>query len=187
MRKRLLKIFLVIAIIFAVLSANQYYYLKKVQYTCTEKINRGENLNFYEVCSAMQTHTAFWMFGWIIEPATAKECFNKQFHIKNPIISFKVPEDDVVKKAKEQIKQNKTKKVQLIWKTYDTRASIFLNGSTIYRVYDNGLWFYCFEVPFDYKPGTIEICGIKLSETVFDYLENKNILGKYTRYYFQRI
>ena len=46
MKKRLLKLFLVIAIIFAVLSANQYYYLKKVQYTCTEKINRGERKKY---------------------------------------------------------------------------------------------------------------------------------------------
>ena len=32
----------------------------------------------------------------------------------------------------------------------------------------------------DYKEGVVSIAGIKLSETVFDYLENKGILSKYT-------
>ena len=33
----------------------------------------------------------------------------------------------------------------------------------------------------------INICGIKLSETVFDYLENKGLLAVYTSHRIQKI
>ena len=187
MRKRLLKIFLVIAIIFAVLSANQYYYLKKVQYTCTEKINRGEKLNFYEVCSAMQTHTAFWMFGWAIEPNTAHGCFKKQFHLRSSFLTYPILEDEVVKKAQKELRKRRVDKIRLTWKNYESPASIYLNGSYISIFDDEFSDGYLYEIDFDYKPGIIKIAGVEISETVFDYLENRGILSTYKEYRRQRV
>lgn len=35
------------------LVCNQIYYLASLQFKCTDKINRGEDLNLYEIASAM--------------------------------------------------------------------------------------------------------------------------------------
>ena len=43
-----------------------------------------------------------------------------------------------------------------------------------------GATFISYHISSDYKVGVVNIAGIKLSETVFDYLENKGILSKYT-------
>ncbi len=88
--------------IIVLLLVNQVYYLCSVQFTCTEKINKGQNLNNYEILSAYQTHTALWLFGWIVEPSTACACFKKQFHLYNFLYTPQIPEDETVRKAKEK-------------------------------------------------------------------------------------
>ena len=165
----------IILYIIIVLTFNQVLYLTKIQYTCTNKINNNQELNCYEKISALQTHSMLWLVGWVVEPNTAQMCFCKQFHISNPIWLFNIPEDYVVKRAK----LNKTK-TKLTWKSYISKASIYLNGSYIEPYNQDDYKGYLYEIHSDYKPGIINICGINLSETVFDYLENKNILATYT-------
>ena len=164
----------IILYISVLLILNQILYLTKVQYICTDKINNNQELNYYEKVSALQTHSMLWLIGWIVEPNTAQMCFCKQFHISNPIWLFNIPEDYVVKQAK-----LKNTKVRLTWKSYTSKASIYLNGSYIEPYEQDGYKGYLYEIHSDYKPGIINICGINISETVFDYLENKNILASY--------
>lgn len=117
---------IIFAIIFALLVFNQILYITKIQYICTSKINSNKDLNYYEIVSALQTHSMFWLIGWIVEPNTAQMCFCKQFHISNPIWLFSIPEDYKVRQAKE-----KRTKVRLTWTKYTSKASIYLNGSYI--------------------------------------------------------
>lgn len=183
MKKIIITIFLVIAL----LAVNQIFYLTKVQFICDKKINTGKELNAYEIFSAMQTHTNIWLFGWMIEPNTASMCFCKQFHIANPLIQFDIPEDSVTTKAKNEIKNSKKSKVHLTWKNYSSKASIYLNGSYLSYYSDETGNYYMYEINNDYKPGIINICGITLSETVFDYLEEKGILSTFISYRFEKI
>ena len=44
-----------------------------------------------------------------------------------------------------------------------------------------------YEIPLDYKPGLISIHRITISETVFDYLENKGLLSVFTISVFQKM
>ena len=170
------------------LAANQILYLAVIQFKCTDKINSGHDLNLYEKLSAYQTHTNFWLFGWVIEPNTAQLCFCKQFHIRNPFFSFDLPEDDAYLKS---VKENYTKPVRLAWKSYNSKASIYLNGSTLYEETTTDRSFgddnleiewkaFWYSIPADYKPGIIKINGITISETVFDYLEKKGWLIVFT-------
>lgn len=180
MKKRLI-IFLCVVV--ALLGINQIAYLAKVQFTCTEKINRGEDLNAYETFSALQTHTAFWMFGWVVSPNTAQLCFDKQFKVLSPYYFMPIPMDDTVEKALRKLDRKEAKEVRLTWKSYSTSASIYLNGSTVSKAYCDDIYggdYYLFKIPSDYKPGIIKIWGVTLSETVFDYLENKGYLSSYT-------
>lgn len=165
---------IIFAIIFALLVFNQILYITKIQYICTSKINSNKDLNYYEIVSALQTYSMFWLIGWIVEPNTAQMCFCKQFHISNPIWLFSIPEDYKVRQAKE-----KRTKVRLTWTKYTSKTSIYLNGSYIEPYEQDGFKGYLYEIHSDYKPGIINICGFNISETVFDYLENKNILANY--------
>ena len=63
----------------------------------------------------------------------------------------------------------------------------YFNGSTVSISEDEGKKVFLYEVPLDYKPGMVNICGVKLSETVFDYLENKGLLAVYTSHRTQKI
>lgn len=164
-------------LIILLLVCNQLYYLSSLQFKCTNKINEGKDLNIYEIASAYQTHTNLWLFGWIVSPQTAYGCFLKQFKINNPWYTPSIPEDIVIKQAKQELLSHKTTKIKLTWKHYTSNASIFLNGSYISTYNDDGANFFLYEILLDYKPGVIDINGIKLSETVFDYLENKGILS----------
>jgi hypothetical protein len=168
-----------ITIVVLLLLVNQIIFLTKVQYKCTEKINEGKDLNVYELLSAYQTHTNLWLFGWVIEPNTAELCFCKQFHIKQPIHLYNLPKEDSYLKS---VRANYTKPVRLAWKTYSSKASIYLNGSTVTKRYDEDGQYEYFEysIPADYSPGIIQIKGIALSETVFDYLEQKGWLCVFT-------
>lgn len=114
------KLVLIIVIsIISLLAINQIYYLTSLQFDCTEKIEQGKDLNKYEIFSALQTHTCLWMFGWVVEPNTAHMCFNKQFHILNSRTSLKKPKDDeVIKRAKQQLLSGEKEKVRLAWKQY---------------------------------------------------------------------
>ena len=170
--------------IIIILIVNQCYYLLSLQFKCTDKINQGKELNIYEIASALQTHTNLWLIGWIIEPMTASMCFCKQFHITNPLIQFDIPEDSVVRKAKNKL--SKENRVRLVWNNYSTKASICLNGSYISNYQDETGYYYMYEINNDYKPGIINIAGIRISETVFDYLENKDILSTNIIYRLQK-
>lgn len=181
------KLKLLLLLIILLLTSNQLYYLSSLQFKCTDKINAGKDLNFYEIVSAYQTHTSFWLFGWIVSPQTAYGCFIKQFKIKYPWYSPSIPEDIVVKQAKQKLLSHEATKVKLTWKYYTSSASIYLNGSYISIFTDEGIDFFYYEIPLDYKPGIINIYGIKLSETVFDYLENKGILEVIKLTHFQKL
>ena len=167
----------IIAII--LLAANQILYLTIVQFKCTDKINSGRELNLYEKLSAYQTHTNVWLFGWMVEPNTAELCSCKQFHIKHPIHLFNLPKEDSYLKS---VKANYTRPVRLAWKSYSSKASIYLNGSTVTKCYDeDGQYeYFAYSIPADYSPGIIQIKGLALSETVFDYLEQKGWLCVFT-------
>ena len=102
-----------------------------------------------------------------------------------------MPDDDsVIKSAKKKLLNKDCNRVRLAWKNYTSKASIYLNGSYL-SIYvsdsnylsenndGNDIYNYLYEITCDYKPGTINICGITIVETVFDYLENKNILSVY--------
>ena len=181
--KRKTKIILGILGVITLLVINQIYYLCSLQFKCTEKINNGKDLTRYEIFSAMQTHTNFWLFGWVIEPNTALACFQKQFNMHNPILMPSLPEDEQVRKARLEAYNHPGKKVRMAWKSYNTKASIYLNGSYIY-LYDDGdddcTLVFNYDIPLDYKPGIIKINGITLCETVFDYLENIGKLKVFT-------
>lgn len=183
--KKNLRIGLLIALL--LLTVNQIFYLCSVQFTCTDKINRGQDLNNYKILSAYQTHTALWLFGWIFEPSTACACFKKQFHLYNFFYTPEIPEDDMVRKAKVKLLKGQTDRIRLTWSEYSTRASIYLNGSYISRVTDEEGDFFWYEIPLDYKPGIINIHGVTLSETVFDYLENIHVLTIMTDYVSQKV
>ena len=183
--KRRIKIILGILGVITLLVINQIYYLCSLQFKCTEKINNGEDLTRYEIFSAMQTHTNFWLFGWVVEPNTAMSCFQKQFNMPNVILMPKLPEDEQVRKAKAEAYKHPGKKVRMAWKSYNTKASIYFNGSYV-SFYKNGPSdpyspdYFEYYIPLDYKPGIIKINGITLCETVFDYLENIGKLNVFT-------
>lgn len=180
------KIKLTLIITLLLLICNQLYYLSSLQFKCTDKINAGEDLNLYEIASIYQTHTNLWLLGWIVSPQTAYGCFIKQFKINNSLYTPTIPEDAVVKQAKQKLLSQKTDKVKLTWKHYTSNASIYLNGSYLYMYNDDGIDLFLYEIPLDYKPGIISINGIKISETAFDYLENKGILSTPTLYVHQK-
>lgn len=174
------KILIYSLLFLSLLGINQVLYLTKVQYVCTSKIDEGEELNLYETLSALQTHSMLWLLGWIVEPNTAQICFAKQFHLKNPHWLFPIPQDSKTKDVKKRLLKGEMKSVRLAWKSYNSKASILLNGSTMSITRIKGATFFSYHIPSDYKAGVVKIAGIKFSETVFDYLENKGILSKYT-------
>ena len=179
-----LKIFIICLLL---LFYNQIYYLTFLQFTCTDKINTNKKLNLYEIASIYQTYTNLWLFGWVVSPNTAYACFNKQFHITNPILNINIPEDAKTQKAKRELIKNPNKKIKLTWTNYNSEASIYLNGNTISIINDSGIDYYLYRIPLDHKPGIIDIYGIKLSETNFDYLETSNIIATYTYNQLQKI
>jgi len=83
--------------------------------------------------------------------------------------------------------EGKADRIRLTWSSYSTRASIYLNGSYISRRIDDEGDFFWYEIPLDYKPGIINIYGITLSETVFDYLEKINVLATMTECVSQKV
>lgn len=182
------KIKWICALLFVILLlvCNQLYYLASLQFKCTDKINRGEDLNLYEIVSALQTHTVFWLFGWTVSPPTAVSCFEKQF-LATSIYDPEIKDNELVIEAKKKLKAQKSGKIRLAWSKYTDETSIYLNGSYISYYVDDGIPCYMYEIPLDYKPGIIEINGIKISETVFDYLENKKILSVFTKTHYQSI
>ena len=83
-------------------------------------------------------HTACWLFGWIIEPTTAKLAFCSQFHL-NPEYSYQsVPTNDRINQVKQAITNAYLHdsiplniKNKLTFKSYNDKASILFNGSSI--------------------------------------------------------
>lgn len=149
----------------SLLGINQVLYLTKVQYVCTSKIDKGEELNLYETLSALETHSMLWLLGWIVEPNTAQICFAKQFHLKNLHWLFPIPQDSKTKDVKKRLLKGEMKSVRLAWKSYNSKASILLNGSTMSITRIKGATFFSYHIPSDYKVGVVKIAGIKLSET----------------------
>ena len=184
--KRIVKIFLFLLILLVI---NQLYYLAKLQFDCTDKIEAGHDLNAYETFSAIQTHTAFWLFGWVVSPEVAKLCFFKQvvhgdrFLGVSALSSSDIPDDDdYLQQQKSLAQMHPGKAYRLAWRKYTSRASLLLNGSQVrYECSQNNEKpVYVYEIPVDYKPGIIQIRGIAISETVFDYLENRGLLSVFT-------
>lgn len=185
MKKIVLSIILILVLYFGNIGA----YLAYTQFKCTNKIKNNQELNAYEIFSALQCHACFWMFGWVVDPNTAQLCFLKQFHLNGnyKFFNFKIPEDERLKKFKEEAKRT-GKPVRMSWPKYTSQASIFLNGSYVsymwyFDMSGNIFYNYTYRIINDYKPGIINICGITISETVFDYLENKGYLSV-DEYYF---
>ena len=119
------------------------------------------------------------MFGWIISPNTAQMCFCKQFFIKDPIWLFGLDTNEELSKAMDKLNNNDSK-VRLVWKNYYDDTSLSLNGSYITKKYTGfGQYEYEFLIPATYKPGIIKIGPFTICETIFDYLENKHIIGDY--------
>jgi len=184
MRKIILGIILAMALFFG----NVGVYLVDTLFRCTEKIEHNKDLNAYEIFSALSCHSCFWMFGWVVEPNTAKLCFFKQFHLSDDftMIDFDIPEDARLRKFKEEAKRT-GRPVRMSWPKYTSQASILLNGSYVSYMSDYGhgkISWYSYDIINDYKPGIININGVTISETVFDYLENKGYLyvGEYSLY-----
>lgn len=181
------KILIILVIVVGVIFVNGCYFVFHGQFKATKKVNTDIELNTYEIFSAYTMHTACWMFGWVIEPTVAKLAFCSQFHIipdNGHQISKHVPTNDKIESIKSKMKIGD--KVKLTFPNYETKAAILFNGSTL--IYNS---FYEFEheckrkhwtylIPMDYKPGIVSIANIKISETLFDYLEQIDILKPFS-------
>ena len=179
---------IILAIVVGIIFINGCYFVFEGQFKATEKVNAGKELNIYEVFSTYTIHTACWMFGWVIEPTVAKLAFCSQFHIipnTGHQISKHVPTNDKIEaiKAKMQVGD----KARLTFTNYNTRAAILFNGSTLiydafheFMPYEYNRKHWTYLIPVDYKPGIVAIADIKISETLFDYLEQINVLNPFT-------
>lgn len=206
--KKIKTIGLILLIVITLVFINGCYFVFHGQFKATDKVNSGKDLNTYEIFSTYTMHSACWLFGWIIEPTTAKLAFCSQFHL-NPEYSYQsVPTNEQIEKIKLELTTGYLEnniplntKRKLAFKTYNDGASILFNGSYIqleyifheqdrdvpdFYFYQRG-WRY--DVPMDYKPGIVTIANIKISETLFDYLENKGILKpfEYSIYHVDRL
>jgi len=186
-RKHLHKIAVCFIVIAAILVANECYYLASLQFKCTNKIRRGVPLNAYELLSAYQMHTSLWMFGWVVDANTAPACFNKQFHLESTAIRFPIKDDDTVRAAKAKLLSGKSKRVRLLWRKYNTRASIYMNGGYISIHRDSSGEYFKYEILMDFSPGMVHVMGVPISQTVLDYLERVHILSIYTETRYQKI
>ena len=194
---------LIITLIFI----NGCYFVFHGQFKATDKVNSGKDLNTYEIFSTYTMHTACWLFGWIVEPTTAKLAFCSQFHL-NPEYSHQaVPTNEQIENIKQELTtgylQNNIPidtKRRLAFKSYTDKASILLNGayiqlSDIFKeddVYTDSYFYqrvWKYTIPVDYKPGIVTIANIQISETLFDYLETKGILKpfEYSIYHVDRL
>lgn len=186
------KICIIFAVIIGMIFINACYFVFSGQFKATEKINSGKELNVYETFSAYTMHTGCWMFGWVIEPTVAKLAFCSQFNITPKYghqIAKHVPTNNDIETIKSNMHVGDS--VRLAFSNYLTDAAILFNGSTL--IYTNLVeydddepnvkhWLY--RIPMDYKPGIITIANVKISETLFDYLENKNILHPFDWKYY---
>ena len=186
------KFLITISIIFCAIFANGCYFVFQGQWKATEKLNAGKKLNVYEIFSAYTMHTACWMFGWVIEPTVAKLAFCSQFHItpeyKHQHVKY-VPTNSKIESIKTKMCVGDS--VYLTFTNYDTKAALLFNGSTLvytnyseFEPHDVNVKHWEYLIPMDYKPGIVTISNIKISETLFDYLENKNILKPFDWVYY---
>ncbi len=205
--KKIKTIGLILLIVITLVFINGCYFVFHGQFKATEKVESGKDLNAYEIFSTYTMHSACWMFGWIIEPTTAKLAFCSQFHITPKYSHLSVPRNEQVEKIKQELTigylENNiplNTKRRLAFKSYTDRASILLNGAYIQLSYifkeditDTDSYFYQrsweYTIPVDYTPGIVTISKIKISETLFDYLENKGILKpfNYSAYHVDRL
>ena len=72
----------------AIVFVNGAYFVFCHQDKSMAKIQQGEELNLYECCSGYTMHIALWMFGWLLSPEAATECF---------LLHFPHEDDDVVR------------------------------------------------------------------------------------------
>ena len=118
MKKIVLGIILMLILFFG----NILVYLAHTQFKCTDKIKNNQDLNIYEIFSALQCHACFWMFGWVVDPNTAQLCFLKQFYLNDnyKFFNFDIPEDERLKKFKEEAKRT-GRPVRMSWPKYTSR------------------------------------------------------------------
>lgn len=192
--KKIKTIGLILLIVITLVFINGCYFVFHGQFKATEKVESGKDLNAYEIFSTYTMHSACWLFGWIIEPTTAKLAFCSQFHITPKDSHLSVPINEQIEKIKLELTTGYLEnniplntKRRLAFKSYTDKASILLNGayiqlSSIFKediAYTDSYFYqryWEYTIPVDYKPGIVTIANIQISETLFDYLENKGIL-----------
>ena len=73
------RIFTILVTLFLILCGNCIYYVFYGQSKSMNKLEKGRELNLYEYASIYSIHTAAWMFGWILSPEAADQCFLMAF------------------------------------------------------------------------------------------------------------
>lgn len=184
----------ILLVIVAIVFTNGCYFVFKGQFIATDKVQSGKDLNLYEIASTYTMHTACWLFGWVFAPTTAHLAFCSQFGIIPENCSLHTLRNSKLNKIQEYLLKNKiiNKPYRITFDSYTDDVSMYLNGTTITLInyasqdFGNSEPFirgeFRIDAYYDYKPGIITFKNIKISETLFDYLENKNILHpfKYT-------
>lgn len=213
MKKFLKKITIALAIVFVIVFANGCYFVFNGQFKATEKINAGKDLNVYETFSAYTMHTAAWLFTWPFYPETAYAIMCSQFHITPKDKYLRNSEDPFIANSyidnlKRTMKVGDRRRIVTNNYTNDTgksNLSLFnkngvryksdietlLNGGYLVyasyfpevKDYEPAHAYWEYEAVIDYKPGIVTVGCFRMSETVFDYLENKGILKPYTLVY----
>ncbi len=192
MRNIFKKSLIVFAVIFSVAFINGCVFMfagkgNSPMMKATEKVLAGKGMNAYETISAWTMNVGTWMLTWPVSPETAKMTFCKTFHL--PLNYLRFPkcweEDETVRNCIKALAYEGQRK-QITYKNYyiNPRVSVALNGA----------WVECekktddfvtvrYIIPTDYHPGIPEIKGIKISETLLDYLENRGILSNPVYHY----
>lgn len=187
-KRTLISLLILFVSVFTIIFINGCYFVFKGQFIATEKVQSDKELNLYETISTYTMHTACWMFGWIFAPTTAHLAFCSQFGITPENLSLNTLRNPELNKIQKYLLDNKiiNKPYRITFKSYTDDASMYLNGATITLIdyisqdFGNTEPFirgkFQVNAYYDYKPGIITFKNIKISETLFDYLENKNIL-----------
>jgi len=181
------------ALALAVVFANGCHYVFKGQFKSVEKLKAGKELSLYECCSVYTMHMAVWMFGWPLAPEAAKEAFLLHFpHRKEVSLSG----NSVFKSKKfKDLPYGRTK---ISWDLSDFNSSerryaLALNGkNTEVFVYedtsagegfvDDGDLMEC-RLTVEYTDVKVDIAGITIHESLFNYLQKKGWLHPYRARY----
>ena len=188
MKKFLKTTLILIVSIFLIVFVNGCYYVFYGQEKSVKKLEQGKDLNAYEIASIYSMHTACWMFGWVFTPTTAHLAFCSQFGIVPKENSLHIPENTKLIQIKTYLLENKiiNQPYRITFDSYTDDTSLCLNGTTITLIdyistdFGNTEPFiqgvYEINMYYDYKSDIVTVKNVKIAETLFDYLENKNIL-----------